>query len=71
MSTPARAAGASRFAIVRTYLRAASNCPLDCSGRPQQDWPRGTSTWQPIASRSPTVFSPTTGSYQLAPQPWK
>ena len=71
MSTPPRAAGASTPAIRRVYLRASSNMPFDCAGSPQHACPRGTSTWQPSHSSSSTVFCPTPGSDQLAPQPWK
>ncbi len=70
MST-SRAAGASVRAIRRVYLRARSNMPFDCAGRPQHSWPFGTSTWQPAHSSSSTVFCATSGSDQFAPQPWK
>ena len=71
MSTPSRADGDSVLAIRRVYLRARSNMPLDCAGRPQHSWPFGTSTWQPVHSSSCTVISPVCGSDQFAPQPWK
>ena len=58
-------------AIRRVYFRARSSIPLDCAGRPQHDWPRGTSTWHPVHSSSSTVISPVRGSDQFAPQPWK